>query len=113
VSTATDEWITAEVLWDEFNHEQSLLDVEETPDEDKAEATVDLATRFLGFVSARVHKDPQSIHARTSLLLNVFKHFTSSYLAEKDVHSLAAPYVSARQSSPYTSKLWPFSKCKR
>jgi fatty acid synthase subunit alpha len=93
VSTATDEWIAAEVLRDEFTHEQSLLDAEETPaDEDKAEATVDLAARFLGFVSGRVHDDPQSIHARTSLLLNVFKHFTLSYLSEKDVHSLVAQY---------------------
>jgi fatty acid synthase subunit beta len=36
--------------------------------------------------------DPQSTHARAALLLNVFKYFTSAYLATTDIHSLASTF---------------------
>ncbi|KAJ6520570.1 hypothetical protein C8R45DRAFT_1058526 [Mycena sanguinolenta] len=72
VSTSIDEWISAEVLRDEFLHEQSRLDTANL--ENQAEATVELAARFLGFVAQNLHQSP----ARTALLLNVFKHFTST-----------------------------------
>ncbi|KAF5337958.1 hypothetical protein D9757_014845 [Collybiopsis confluens] len=94
VSTKSDEWISAEVLRDEFIHQQSLVDaVDTTADlENQAEATVELAARFLGFVASRVLDNTECKAARTSLLFNVFKHFTSSYLSSEDVHSLASSY---------------------
>ncbi|KAJ7077160.1 fatty acid synthase [Mycena belliarum] len=94
VSTTPDEWISAEVLRDEFTHEQSLLDAIDTTAqlENEAEATVELAARFLGYVAQKLHQIPESAAARTSLLLNVFKHFTTAYLHTKDIHSLAASY---------------------
>lgn len=94
VSTTTDEWIAAEVLRDEFTHEQSLLDAVDatTQLENQQEATVELAARFLAHISTRLHQESQSTNARTSLLLNVFKHFTSTYLTTKDVHSLVSGF---------------------
>ena len=94
VSTQADEWIAAEVLRDEFTHIQSQLDaVDSTAQlENEAEATVELSARFLAHVATSIPKDPQSTHARTALLLNVFKHFTSAYLATKDIHTLASTF---------------------
>jgi fatty acid synthase subunit alpha, fungi type len=93
VSTTTDEWIAAEVLRDEFLHAQSLLDaIETTEDTDLAEATVELATKFLTYISQNIHEAEESTPARTALLFSVFKHFTSTYLSVKDVHSLTASY---------------------
>ncbi|KAJ7019830.1 fatty acid synthase [Mycena alexandri] len=60
--------------------------------ENEAEATVELAARFLGYIPQKLNQIPESVAARTSLLLNVFKHFTSTYLHTKDIHSLAASY---------------------
>ncbi|KAE9399788.1 fatty acid synthase [Gymnopus androsaceus JB14] len=93
VSTKSDEWISAEVLREEFIHEQSLLDaVSTTADlENQAEATIELAARFLGHVASKVHQNSDSTVARTALLLNVFKYFTSTYLS-RDIHSLASTY---------------------
>ncbi|KAJ6624064.1 fatty acid synthase [Mycena sp. CBHHK59/15] len=94
VSTSADEWVSAEILRDEFMHEQSLLDAIDTTAqlENEAEATVELAARFLGHVAQKLHQLPESTAARTSLLLNVYKHFTTTYLHTKDIHSLAASY---------------------
>ncbi|PPQ94469.1 hypothetical protein CVT25_001102 [Psilocybe cyanescens] len=94
VSTQANQWIAAEVLRDEFAHIQSQLDaVDSTAQlENEAEATVELSARFLAHVAANITKDPQSTSARTSLLLNVLKHFTSSYLATKDVHTLVSAF---------------------
>jgi len=94
VSTQADEWIAAEVLRDEFTHIQSQLDaVDSTAQlEDEAEATVELSARFLAHVAASIPNDPQSTHARTALLLNVLKHFTSVYLATKDIHTLVSTF---------------------
>jgi hypothetical protein len=47
---------------------------------------------FLAHVTRSITEDPQSIHARTALPLNVFKHFTSAYLATKDIHSLTSTF---------------------
>ncbi|KAJ7285205.1 fatty acid synthase [Mycena rebaudengoi] len=94
VSTNADEWISAEVLRDEFAHEQSLLDAIDTTAqlENAAEATVELSARFLGYVAQKLPQLPESVVAHTSLLLNVFKHFTSTHLHTKDIHSLVASY---------------------
>ncbi|KAF4614083.1 hypothetical protein D9613_007929 [Agrocybe pediades] len=94
VSTQTDEWIAAEVLRDEFTHTQSQLDaVDATAQlENEAEATVELSARFLAHVAASIPRDPQSVSARTALLLNVLKHFTSSYLNNKDIHNVVAAF---------------------
>jgi fatty acid synthase subunit alpha, fungi type len=43
-------------------------------------------------VAASIDADKQSTRARTAVLLNALKHFTSTYLTTKDVHSLAAKY---------------------
>ncbi|KAJ7745730.1 fatty acid synthase [Mycena metata] len=105
VSTSADEWISAEVLREEFAHEQSLLDPVDTTAqlENEAEATVELAARFLGYVAQKLNQIPESVAARTSLLLNVFKHFTSSYLHTKDIHSLAASYDTEVRKAVLTS----------
>jgi fatty acid synthase subunit alpha, fungi type len=94
VSTQADEWIAAEVLRDEFTHIQSQLNaVDSTAQlENEAEATIELSARFLAHVATSIAKDPQSMHARTALLLNVLKHFTSAYLATKDIHTLASGF---------------------
>ncbi|THV07258.1 fatty acid synthase [Dendrothele bispora CBS 962.96] len=94
VSTTTDEWISAEVLRDEFTHQQSIADaVDNTVElENQAEAAVELTARFLGFVAERIYQENESITARTALLLNIFKHFTSTFLSQKNVHSLAASF---------------------
>ncbi|KAF7312560.1 Fatty acid synthase subunit alpha [Mycena indigotica] len=94
VSTSADEWISAEVLRDEFVHEQSVIDtVDNTAElEDQAEAIVELTARFLGHVAKKANQLPESVDARISLLLHVFKHFSSTYLTKKDIHSLAASY---------------------
>ncbi|KAJ6512975.1 fatty acid synthase [Mycena sanguinolenta] len=101
VSTNTDEWISAEVLRDEFLHEQSQLDaIDTTADlENQAEATVELAARFLGFVAPKLHQLP----ARTSLLLNVFKYFTFTYLHTKEIHTLVASYDTEVRKTVLTS----------
>lgn len=60
--------------------------------ENEAEATIDLAARFLGYVAKSIHQESQSTSARTALLLNVLKHFTVSYLTAQDIHSLTESY---------------------
>ncbi|KAJ7227399.1 fatty acid synthase [Mycena pura] len=95
VSTNADEWISAEILRDEFAHEQSLLDAVDTTTqlENEVEATVELAARFLGYVANKVRQSPECTEARTSLLLHVFTHFTCTYLETNDIHSLVASYA--------------------
>lgn len=48
----------------------------------------------MALIADRVHEETQSIDARTSLLTNALKHFTSSYLANTDIHSVASDYDS-------------------
>jgi fatty acid synthase subunit beta len=90
VSTQLDEGPVAEVLKDEFTHKQPQRD------------TVDIAAqlvnkveehsaRFLMYVAEKIARD-QSTHTHTTLLLNIFKHFASTYLATKDIHSLTSTF---------------------
>ena len=83
----------AEVLKDKFIHNQSQRDtVDITAQlENKAEVAIELSASFLAYVTESIAKD-QSTHARTALLLNVFKYFTSTYLATKDFHSLTSTF---------------------
>ncbi|KAJ3517947.1 hypothetical protein NLJ89_g178 [Agrocybe chaxingu] len=99
VPTQPDEWIAAEVLRDEFTHTQSQLDAVDSTTllQNESEATLELSARFLAHVADSIPKDPQSTIARTALLLNVLKHFTSSYLASKDIHVLTSTFDSERR----------------
>ncbi|KAJ3916064.1 fatty acid synthase [Lentinula edodes] len=111
VSTKADEWISAEILREEFTHEQSLIDaVGNTAElENQAEASLELAARFLGFIATRVHENSECTAARTALLLNVFKFFTSTYLYNKDIHSLASNYDTEVRKAVLTSYFSAFS----
>lgn len=60
--------------------------------ENETEATVELSARFIAFVTQKLHEESQSIGARTSLLLNLLKHFTTSYISTKDIHSLTSSF---------------------
>ena len=83
----------AEVLRDELTHKQSQRDAVDTTAglENKAEATIELSARFFSYVAESIAED-QSTHAHTSLLLNVFKFFASTYLATKDIHSFTSTF---------------------
>jgi fatty acid synthase subunit alpha, fungi type len=89
VSTQLDEWTAAEVLKDEFAHNQSQRDTVDTPADE--EATIELSASFLAYVAESIAED-QSTHAHTALLLNVFQYFSSTYLATKDIHSLTSTF---------------------
>lgn len=94
VSTKPDEWIAAEVLRDDFLHAQSQGAFDATVQiENESEATIELAAKFLAHVASNIDNDSQSTEARVQLLLNVLKHFTSAFLATKDIHSLSAAYA--------------------
>ncbi|KZT29627.1 fatty acid synthase [Neolentinus lepideus HHB14362 ss-1] len=94
VSTECNQWIAAEVLRDEFVHEQKTQDaIDNTIElENVSEATVELFARFLGFAAGKVAEDCQSKKARTSVLLHALTHFTSSYLNDVDIHTLTIKY---------------------
>lgn len=62
-------------------------------DASSEEAQVEFAARFLGLVATSVAADSQSTTARTALLLNVHKHFTSAHLSTQDIHNLTASYT--------------------
>ena len=81
----------AEVLKDEFTHNQSQRDAFyfTAQLENKAEAAIELSASFLAYVAESISED-QSTCARSALLLNVFKYFT--YLATKDIHSLTSTF---------------------
>src|ERR1700734_3074055 len=88
-----DEWTTAEILRDEFTHNQSQRDTVDTTAqlENEAEATIELSASFLAYVAESIAKD-QSTQARTALLVNVFKYFMSTNLATKDIYSLTSTF---------------------
>ncbi|EPQ52677.1 hypothetical protein GLOTRDRAFT_112049 [Gloeophyllum trabeum ATCC 11539] len=94
VSTETDQWIAAEVLRDEFVHHQKTQDaIDNTIElENEIEATVELFARFLGFTAQKLNEECDSKKARTSVLFHALKHFTASYLSDKDIHTLTAKY---------------------
>jgi fatty acid synthase subunit alpha len=56
------------------------------------EATTELAALFLAHAAKSVSEEAQSTQARTAVLLNAFKHFSSAYLSQNDVHTLTADY---------------------
>ena len=66
VSTQFDEWTVAEVLKDEFIHNQSQRDtIDITAQlENKAEAAIELSASFLVYVVGSIPKD-QLTHSRT------------------------------------------------
>ena len=99
VSTSPDEWIAAEVLREDFASTLGAEIATDVAPEAHAEATVELAARFLGYVASSVPKDPQSVNARTAVLYNVLKYFTSSFLATHDIHSLVASYSTDSRKS--------------
>ncbi|KAH8822971.1 fatty acid synthase [Flagelloscypha sp. PMI_526] len=90
VSTKNNEWIAAEVLRDDFLHQQSLIDA--LADEDEQQATVELAARFLGFIAANIYASAEQESHRASVLLNAVNHFHTQFLSITDVHNLAAAY---------------------
>jgi N-terminal domain in fatty acid synthase subunit beta len=68
VSAKADESFNAESFCDEFAF--SLDDADFVQDLDShLKATVELLARFLDFISQRLQEDPQSIDARTAVLL--------------------------------------------
>ena len=75
-------------------HTQSLADnIDATAQlENEVEAAVELSARFISLVAQKLHDESQSTEARTSLLLSLLKHFTSSYLSTKDIHSLTSSF---------------------
>jgi N-terminal domain in fatty acid synthase subunit beta len=81
------------VLKDEFTHNQPQRDTVATTAqlENEAEGTIEPFASFLAYVAESIAED-QSTHARTALLLSVFKHFTSTYLATKDIHFLTSTF---------------------
>jgi len=94
VSTKSDEWIAAEVLRDEFIYMQSQDAVQVTAEpENKTEASIDLAAKFLAHIASNVDNDSQSTEARIQVLFNVLQYFTSLYLTTKDIHSLCASFL--------------------
>lgn len=94
VSTKSDEWISAEVLRDDFVHSQRIQDAIDTTVEleDNSEATVELFARFLAFIAKSINDHPSASSSRVTLLYNSLKYFSSSYLSVKDIHSLAASF---------------------
>lgn len=100
VSTKPDEWVAAEVLRDDFIHMQPQDAVKVTAElENKTEASVELTAKFLAHIASNIDNNSQSTEARIQVLLNVLQHFTSLYLATKDIHSLCASFVSDTRKS--------------
>jgi fatty acid synthase subunit alpha, fungi type len=101
-STETNEWIAAEVLRDEFHLSLDAMDF--TRDSASPEkTTVELFARFLRFIAQGLQVDPQSGVVPISLLVNAFCHFFSTYLSNKDVHTLTPDYDPDTRQSVITS----------
>ncbi|TFY80295.1 hypothetical protein EWM64_g3715 [Hericium alpestre] len=96
VSTETDQWITAEVLRDDFVHSQNIQDtIDNTAElDDTTQATIELHARFLGFAAERIRLEDAAPGHKASLavLLEAVSHFGATYLADIDLHSLVAPF---------------------
>ena len=84
ISTETNEWTAAEVLRDEFTHDDTL----HTPSqlEDVPQATIELFARFLRFVAQNVDADCH----RAAILCKAVNHFTTAHLSQQDIHTVAA-----------------------
>lgn len=94
VSHNGDEWIVAENLRDQFTTFRNAQDTIDTTAqlENETQATVELFALFLRFVAERLDADVQAAAARTVLLVDALKHFTSSYLSEQDIHYVVAAF---------------------
>lgn len=78
---------------------RDVIDVAEDVESADVEAEVELLAKFLGFSAS---KADQSAHY-ISVLLAVFRHFTSTYLSTKDVHSLVVLYDTAVRKDVLTA----------
>ena len=89
-----DEWIGAEILRDQFVTERNANDTIDTAAEigTETQASVELFALFLRFIAKKLDAEPQSFAARTALLLDTLKHFTSTHLAEQDIHHVSASF---------------------
>jgi len=84
VSTATNIWLVAEILREQFIHRQQTIDDGAfAAAADGPELGPSLVLAFAAFV-ARSVEQPCS----HELLLDILKHFVSTYLANADVHTL-------------------------
>ena len=84
MSTVTNIWLAAEVLREQFIHRQQIIDNDAfAAAADGPELGPRLVLAFAAFV-ARSVEQPCS----NELLLDVLKHFTSTYLANADIHTL-------------------------
>ena len=94
VPSQGDEWIVAEVLRDQFTTERNAQDAVDATAEidDETQASVELFALFLRFIAKKLDAESQSSAARITLLLNALKHFTSTYLAEQDIHHVSASF---------------------
>ncbi|KAH7884386.1 hypothetical protein F5I97DRAFT_1968464 [Phlebopus sp. FC_14] len=106
VSTQNDEWISAEVLRDDFIQYRKQLDTtnDTTEPGSTSQPEVDLFARFLAYVAQRLSDDQLCTQACTSMLLNAFTHFVSTYLSDTDLFS----FVNAFDSDIRTSVLTAF-----
>ena len=93
-----DEWTVAEVLKDDFTHNQSQQDPVDTTAqlENETEASIELSARFL-----RLAYVVEGLAEDQSTLINSYSYhvtsqhvqfFLSTYLATKDIHSLTSTF---------------------
>ncbi len=90
VSTEADEWTAAEVLRDEFTHIQTTNDTTDATAEleNAAEASVELASRFLRYVAGELDEDaPGHAHFHPPQ-----ESLTASYLTSQDYHVIVAAF---------------------
>jgi fatty acid synthase subunit alpha, fungi type len=93
VSTRNDEWTCAEILREEFVHLHQTLAVQAAPEvENAAEPAVELCARFLAFIANSIDNNKECKDVRISLLLSAFRHFTTTYLSTKDIHTLTSAF---------------------
>lgn len=94
VSAQCSQWIAAEVLRDEFVHDQKTQDaIDSTVElENEAEAAIELFAKFLLFTAQKLDQDAESSSARTDVLLQSLKHFTTTYLSSQDIHAVSAAF---------------------
>jgi fatty acid synthase subunit alpha, fungi type len=97
--------IAAEVLREEFLHQQSTQDaVDATAElENVAEATVELYARFPGHVARSLATSVQSKPSRIAVLSAALADFTITHLHTQDIHSLAAGFDVVTRNSVLSS----------
>jgi len=68
------------------------LDTQDIALDLEAGAAFELSARFLGFITDNIYGEFQSTSAHLSLLSNVLRFFTVTYLGNNDIHTLASSY---------------------